>query len=221
MGSLSAAKCTSCPWVTHFIRHTSVILTPTSPIKSRNYRLDKTLRSRAHSGEGSVKVAQENHNRHASQFNCSCISGLLREPVPICHTLQFRNQHCQEKNRKARIFEDNVVHNSDRENASIAFLKTPSGSVTAVAAKVREHTRPFQLLLRPRISPLRHLSSRMNRSGSRMQNWPTHQHDRRHSIPDRLCCRTRRTCNCSSCSSIGSRSSGSCHIHRRLALRHR
>ena len=112
----TAAGCTSCLWVTQFIRHTSVIRPALGPIKSGIYRQDKTRRSRACSGEGSVKEALDNFRRNPEKIAFRRVFGLIRKPIPFCQTLQFRDQHCQEKNRKARNFEDIVRNNSSRQN---------------------------------------------------------------------------------------------------------
>ena len=112
----TATGCTSCLWVTQFIRHTSVIRLALGPIKSGIYRQDKTRRSRACSGEGSVKEALDNFRRNPERIAFRCVFGLIRKPILFCQTLQFRDQHCQEKHRKARNFEDIVRNDSSRQN---------------------------------------------------------------------------------------------------------
>jgi len=65
------------------------------------------------------------------------------------------------------------------------------------------------------------LRTRKNHSDFLMRNPRGHPHDRQRNTLGHLCCRTHRTCSCNSCSRIGSRSSGSCHNRKRLALQRR
>ena len=132
------AGCTSCPWVTQFIRHTSVNFPALDSIRMSPSCRDKTRRSRAWRGEGSVKEALKNRDRHLGRSFSGALPVSSGSQFRFCHSLQFRDQHCQPRNRNARTFEDNVLNGSARESRSIAILKFPIWQRKSGAATMNE-----------------------------------------------------------------------------------